>query len=132
MKSASQLFYIVLAFVLCGCSVATQIPATSWQQMSSADLIVITNRAYAVGATITGTNLSSLITAIKSSKAKKLGAGLDWGSPSVCTLEFYAGTNHLTSFPTEHGVFNLDGVEYFDSLGVLEAFCRNIAGDNSR
>ena len=57
---------------------------------------------------------------------------MDWGSPSVCNLEFYAGTNHLVSVPAEHGVFKLDGVEYYDSSGVLEALCGKVIGDRSR
>jgi hypothetical protein len=120
----------VLALALCGCSDGTQIPTKFVQRLSSTERLVVTNRYYAFGATITGTNVNSLIIAIKSSKAKKWGAGMDWGSPSVCNLEFYAGTNHLISIPAEHGVFKLDGVEYNDGSGVLEAFCRKATGDS--
>lgn len=132
MKHGCHLLYIVLAFALCGCSVATRTPAKFSRQLSSADRLVITNRYYAIGATITGTNVSSVITAIKSSRTKKWGAGLDWGNPFVCNLEFYAGTNHLASIPTEYGVFNLDGVEYSDGSGVLESFSKKVARDRTR
>jgi hypothetical protein len=131
-KNTKHLFFTVLALALCGCSVATQTPTKFEQQLSSTDRLVVTNRYYAFGATITGTNVSSIITAIKSSKTKKWGTDLDWGSPLVCDLEFYAGTNRLAIIPTEHGVFHLDGVEYFDSSEVLEAFCKKVAGDKMR
>lgn len=130
MKNAKHLFCIVLAFALCGCSGATGIPTKFVQQLSSTDQLVVTNRYYAFGTTIAGTNVNNLVTAIKSSKTKKWGASMDWGSPSVCNLEFYAGTNHLISIPAEHGVFKLDGVEYNDGSGVLEAFCRKATGDS--
>lgn len=132
MKNAKYLFYSVLAFALCGCSVATRQVAKFSQQLSPADRLVVTNRYYAFGATITGADVSSLVTAIKSSKTKKRGTGLDWGSPFVCNLEFYAGTNHLASVPTEYGVFNLDGVEYSDGSGVLEALFKKITGDRTQ
>jgi hypothetical protein len=132
MKNAKHLFYIVWTFALCGCSVATQTPEKFSQLLSSADQLVVTNRYYAFGATITGTNVNSLITAIKSAKMKKWGADMDWGSPSVCNLEFYAGTNCLTSIPLDYGVFKLDGVEYSDGSGVLESFFKKVAEDETR
>ncbi len=121
MRNACHLFYIVLVSALCGCSVATQPTTKLARQLSSADRLVVTNRHYAFGATITGTNVNSLVTAIKLSKTKKWGTRLDWENPFVCNLEFYAGTNHLASIPIEYGVFKLDGVEYSDGSGVLEA-----------
>lgn len=57
---------------------------------------------------------------------------MDWESPFVCNLEFYAGTNLLASVPTVYGVFNLDGVEYYDGSGVLQAFCKKVAGGRTR
>ena len=118
LRALSSSIFIVLALAHCGCSVATQIPIKFVQQVSSTDRLVVTNRYYAFGATITGTNLNSLITAINLSKTKTWGANMDWGNPSVCNLEFYAGTNHLASIPADHGVFKLDGVEYYDGSGV--------------
>jgi hypothetical protein len=127
-----RIFWILLALAFCGCSVATRTPAKFVRQLSSADRLVVTNRYYAFGAATTGTNVSSLIAAIKSSKTKKWGSNLDWEEPFVCDLEFYAGTNRLASIPTVYGVFNLDGVEYYDGSGVLEAFCTNVAGYRTR
>jgi hypothetical protein len=123
---------IFLVFALCGCSVAKQTPAQLARQLSSADQVVVTNRYYAFRATTTGTDVSSLITAIKSSKPKRWGSDEDWEEPFVCNLEFYAGTNLLVSVPTVYGVFNLDGIEYFDRSGVLEKFCIKVAGDRTR
>lgn len=102
------------------------------RQISTADRLVVTNHYYSFGATITGTDVSGFITAIKSARTKGWGTGLDWGSPFACNLVFYAGTNQLASLPTENGVFNLDGVEYSDSSGVLEAFCKKVAGHRTR
>lgn len=132
MKNTTSLFFIVLAFALCGCSAATQTPAKFVEQLSSADRLIVTNRYDALGTTITGTNISSFITAIKSSKTKKWGTDMDWGNPRVCNLEFYAGTNHLADIPTEYGVFRIDGVEYYDSSKVLETFCRKVTEDRMR
>ncbi|HEY5233651.1 MAG TPA: hypothetical protein VIK35_08970 [Verrucomicrobiae bacterium] len=126
------IFLIFLAFALCGCYVSTQPSAKSSRQISSADRLVVTNRYYAFGATITGTNVSCLITVIKSARTKRWGTDMDWGDPFVCNLVFYAGTNQLASIPAVYGVFNLDGVEYSDVSGVLEAFCKNVAGDRTR
>ncbi|HZL14005.1 MAG TPA: hypothetical protein VFC85_07655 [Verrucomicrobiae bacterium] len=126
------IFSILLAFALCGCSVSTRPSAKFSRQISSADRLLVTNHYYAFGATVTGTNVSNLITAIKLARTKRWGTDLDWGDPFVCNLVFYAGTNQLASIPTVYGVFNLDGVEYSDVSGVLNAFCKNVAGDRTR
>jgi hypothetical protein len=118
-----------MALMLFGCSKLAHLS----QRLSTADRVVVENtNATAFSRTVTGVDVSNLITAIKSSKTKKWGTGMDWESPFVCDLEFYAGTNHLASIPTVYGVFNLDGVEYYDGSRVLETFCTNVAGYRTR
>ena len=132
MKNAKHLFLAGLALALCGCSDATRTPAKLAQQVSSADRLVVTNSYYVSAAIITGTNLTRVVTAIKSSKTKKWGTDMAWEDPFACNLEFYAGTNHLASIPADRGVFRLDGVEYSDGSGVLEVLCGKVIGGKSR
>lgn len=51
---------------------------------------------------------------------------MDWEDPFVCKLEFYVGTNHVAGVPADRGVFNLDGVEYYDGSGIMEALCKKV------
>jgi hypothetical protein len=120
------IFLSLVIVVLCGCSDATQPPARFSQQLSSADRLEVTNRQSAFGKTITGADVSSLTTAVKSAKKKTWGSGMDWMSPRSWEVAFFAGTNRLAVIPVCYGVFKLESVEYSDGTGVVEAFWKKL------
>ena len=122
----------LLAFALCGCSDATRPPAKFSQQLSTADRLEVTNRYFAFGTTITGADVSSLTTAVKSATKKTAGTNLDWMSPSSWEVVFYAGTNRLADIPICHGIFKLEGVEYNDGTGFAEQFWKKLEEDRIR
>jgi hypothetical protein len=119
-------FLSLVIFVLCGCSDATQPPARFSRRLSSADRLEVTNRHYAFGKTITGADISSLTTAIKSAKKKTWGARMDWNSPRSWEVEFFAGTNRLAVIPVCYGVFKLESAEYSDGSGLVKAFWKKL------
>jgi len=119
-------FWILLAFALCGCSNATRSPSGFLPQLSTADRLEVTNRYYAFGTTITGTDVRSLTTALTSAKKKTWGAGMDWTSPQSWDIEVYAGTNRLAGFPVCYGVFKIGGVEYSDGSGAAVVFWKKL------
>ena len=126
------IIWSLLAFALCGCSVAARPPAKFSQQLSAADRLVVTNRYFTFGETIAGADVSSVAAAIKSAMKKTWGTGMDWSSPRVWDIEFDAGTNRLAVIPVCWGVFRLDGIEYNDGSGVLEAFWNKLEADRTR
>lgn len=125
-------FSILLMFALCGCSEATHPPAEFSQPLSKADHVVVTNRFFAFGSTIAGAEVSNLAKAAKSAKKKTSGADLDWMSPRIWDVEFYAGTNRLAVIPIGYGEFKQKGVEYIDDTGVVEAFWKKLEEDRMR
>ena len=122
----------LLAFALCGCSVATRPPTKFSQQLSAADRLVVTNRYFSFGEIITGADVSSVTAAIKAARKKTWGANMDWSSDRVWDMEIDAGTNRLAVIPVCWGVFRLDGIEYNDGSGVLEAFWNKLEADRTR
>ena len=126
------ILWSLLAFTLCGCSDATRPLAKFSRQFSTADHLEVTNRYYAFGATITGADVSSLITAVKTATKKTGGTSLDWMSPITWNVELYTGTNRLVDIPICHGVFKLEDVEYNDSTGFVEKFWKKLEEDRIR
>lgn len=120
------ILWSLLAVALCGCSDATRPQEKLSQQISKADHIEVTNRYSAFGATITGADVSTLTAAVKSAAKKTAGANLDWMNPRCWDVEFYTGTNRLGGFPIFYGIFKLEGVEYGDGSGVVEAFWKKL------
>jgi hypothetical protein len=120
------IFLSVLIFVLWGCSEAKRPPAAVSQELSTADRLEVTNRGYGFGSTIAGAEVNDLAKAVTSAKRKTSGADLDWMSARIWNVEFCAGTNHLAAIPISCGVFKLQGVEYSDGTGVVEALWRKL------
>jgi hypothetical protein len=125
-------FLSLLMLVLCGCSKPTHPPAELSQRIAEADHVVVTNHYRAFGSAMSGAEISSLAKAVASAKKKTVGADFDWMSPRVWDIEFYTGTNHLAVVPVCYGIFQLEGVEYADSTGVIEAFWKKLDEDRAR
>jgi hypothetical protein len=127
-------FLSLLMLVLFGCSKPTHPPVGLSQRIAEADHIVATNRNGIVfSCTKSGADVSGLATAVKSGTKKTWGTGLDWKSPFVWDVEFYTGTNALVVMHLlKHGFFQLEGVEYIDSTGGVEAFWKKLEDDRTR
>src|SRR5437588_10745343 len=126
------IFLSTFIFMLCGCSDATRPPAAISQRLSTADRLEVTNRYYGLGRTIAGSEVNNIAKAIGSARKKNWGAPLDWANPRVWDVEFCAGTRHLAAIPIDYGIFKLEGVEYSDATGVVEAFWKKLEDHSTR
>jgi len=122
------IFLSLLIIALCGCSNSTQPPAAFSQQLSTADRLVATNRYFAFGSTVTGTEVSSLAKAVTSAKRQTLGAATDcdWDA------DFFAGTNHLAVIHLHDSVISVDGIQYRDDSGVVTKFWQKPLTERTR
>jgi hypothetical protein len=101
---------VVAAF--CGCSRQDKFV----QRLAAADRVVATNAAQAFGIEVTSVKPKQIVTAISS--ARKNATAL--ASPDL-RLEFFKGSNLLETVDLCVNCFGINGVQYVDSSGVLEA-----------
>ena len=125
-------FWSLLILVLCGCSQPTHPPTELSQRIAETDHVIVTNHYRAAGSAMTGAAISNLAKAVASANKKTVGADLDWTSPRVWDVELYAGTNQFALVRVCYGIFQLEGVEYSDSTGVIETFWKKLDEDKAK
>jgi hypothetical protein len=105
---------LVIAGALCGCSQQHKFV----QRISDADRVILTN-IYAgdpFGIEVTNVDPQKIIAAISSAQRN----ATVMASPNL-RLEFFKGSNLLGTVNMCVNCFGVDGVQYVDSSGVLEA-----------
>ena len=122
------IYFTLLTLAICGCSKTAHPPAEFCQRLSTADHIVVTNRFRAFGTVISGAEVSSLGKAVATASKKLTGASTfcDWD------VDFFAGTNHLAGIRLHDSTIMVEGVEYSDGTGVVEAFWEKLERDRER
>lgn len=105
----------ILWLVTCGCS---QQPTKLARQIAGADHIVATNHGTSAVLSLSGKEFEKFAQAVVSAKRyrKYYGDIFDW------EVRFYAGTNFITAVQLQDRVFRIDGTQYSDETGVLQAF----------
>lgn len=103
---------LIFALWVCGCSSQK----TLAKRLEGADRVVVTNNFDGLSVSITGEEVSKLVQAIAASKKESHHITATPGH----RLEFFKGTEHLTTVTTSYQVFWVKQMPYVDTTETLK------------